>query len=268
MADRSDYSEDDDCSRYSDDFVSEDDIVSIKQPTKSQPPKKSSPYTIKTRGRGRGRGRGRTSQSMKQDVHRSGNSSVAMRMMSASRIKQNEFRNQLEEQKAQIQQLLSENKTLKKMQFRHEKALGKFEEKESELPQLLTKHSNEVRALREQNRRMKEKYEKADRYLRDAEDDLDVYKVRLKKYKKLCESKGLPERDELNRKLQQAEIDLEEKDSKIKELERHIEKLNKNHRHELGIEMAHHRETKKHLREMEDKQNHVKEMLRVITKKI
>ncbi|ESO83443.1 hypothetical protein LOTGIDRAFT_98433, partial [Lottia gigantea] len=123
--------------------------------------------------------------------------SVAKRMLSASRIRMNEYRNQIEELNIRIRELAEENKTLKKMQFRHQKALGKFEEQESDLPLLLTKHANEVRTLREQNRKMKDKFNQTDRYLRDAEDELENTKSHLKKYKKLCNQKGLKERDEL-----------------------------------------------------------------------
>ena len=97
-----------------------------------------------------------------------------------------------------------------------EKALIKFEDRESELPQMIQAHNNEVRSLREQLRRMREKYEKTDRYLRDAEDELESTKARLKKYKALSDQKELAERSELDRRLNKAELDLEEKQSKIR----------------------------------------------------
>ena len=97
-----------------------------------------------------------------------------------------------------------------------EKALIKFEDRESELPHMIQAHSNEVRSLREQLRRMREKYDKTDRYLRDAEDELETTKARLKKYKALSDQKELAERSELDRRLNKAELDVEEKQSKIK----------------------------------------------------
>lgn len=164
----------------------------------------------KSRGRGRGRGGGPPpKQSPRIDY-------VTQRMLSAGRIKINELRNQVEDHNTVIRELREENKLLKKTQHRQEKALTKFEDQESDLPRLILKHNNEVRTLKEQLRVMKEKYEKTDRYLRDAEDDLDRANVKLKKYKSYAENKGLPERDELNRKLSKADLDVEEKDNRIK----------------------------------------------------
>ena len=47
------------------------------------------------------------------------------------------------------------------------------------------------------------------------------------------------------------------------ELERHIEHLTKNHRHELGIEMASHRETKKQLQEYKEENENLKNKIKV-----
>jgi arginyl-tRNA--protein-N-Asp/Glu arginylyltransferase len=75
------------------------------------------------------------------------------------------------------------------------------------LPQLLQRHNNEVRTLRDQLRKTQEKYSRTDRYLRDAEDELDKTKNKLKKFKNLAEDNNLLERQELQRKVQQTEID-------------------------------------------------------------
>lgn len=70
--------------------------------------------------------------------------------------------------------------------------------------------------MREQNRKLKEKFDKSDRYLRDAEDELERVKKKMNKYKEMCEEKELMQRDELSRKLTKAELDVEEKETKIK----------------------------------------------------
>ena len=97
-----------------------------------------------------------------------------------------------------------------------EKALVKFEDRESELPQMIQAHNNEVRSLREQLRRMREKYEKTDRYLRDAEDDLERVNAKVKKYKALSDQKDLAERSDLDRRLNKAELAIEEKECKLR----------------------------------------------------
>lgn len=100
--------------------------------------------------------------------------------------------------------------------FYQERALEKFEDQESNLPQLIQAYNNEVRTLKEQLRRSREKYEKTDRYLRDAEDELERATAKLKKYKSLAEEKDLEERSNLAQRVNKAEIDIEERNSKIK----------------------------------------------------
>lgn len=121
-----------------------------------------------------------------------------------------------QELQQQIKELKDENKLLKKTQLRTDKALQKFEDRESELPQLIQRQNNEVRSLKDQIRKWREKFEKTDRYLRDAEDDLEKVKIKMKKLKSLADEKDLPERSDLNKKLNAAELDMEAKDVKIR----------------------------------------------------
>ena len=136
--------------------------------------------------------------------------------MSARRLKINELKNANEELNQQIRDLKDENKLLKKTQLRTERALQKFEDQESDLPQIMQRQQNEVRSLKDQIRKWREKYEKTDRYLRDAEDELEKVKFKLKKLKAVADEKELPERNELNKRLNQSELDIEERDVKIK----------------------------------------------------
>lgn len=141
---------------------------------------------------------------------------AVQRMLSSKNLRINELKNQIEDLKMHMEEMKEENKLLRKTQKRQEKALNKFENEESDLPQLLQRHSNEVRTLREQLKKTQEKYQRTDRYLRDAEDELDKTKNKLKKYKNLVEDKDLLERQDLQKKYQQAEIDLEERDVKVR----------------------------------------------------
>lgn len=141
---------------------------------------------------------------------------AVQRMLSSKNLRINELKNQLQDFRLNLDEMKEENKLLKKTQKRQEKALGKFENEESDIPQLLQRHNNEVRTLREQLKKTQDKYQRTDRYLRDAEDELDKTKNKLKKFKNLAEDKNLLERQELQKKVQQTEIDLEEKDVKVR----------------------------------------------------
>lgn len=49
------------------------------------------------------------------------------------------------------------------------------------------------------------------------------------------------------------------------DLEKHITHLNKNHRHELGIEMARNRETHKQLEQVREEKDKIQQQMRVST---
>ena len=140
---------------------------------------------------------------------------VTKRMLSARRIKINEMKNEIEELVVQLTEMKQENKMLKRLQFRQEKALEHYTGQENDLPQLLERHSAEVRTLKDQIKKYKMKYEKADKREKDAGVELHRTRNQLNKVKKLAEEKNLGERDQLNRQLAKAEHDLREKDQRI-----------------------------------------------------
>ncbi|CAG2213755.1 unnamed protein product [Mytilus edulis] len=251
---------------YSDSFVSDEDDESVKK--QSPQTRKVAQVTARKKlptNRGhKGRISSRaTAQSQEPKVD-----NAVQRMLSSKNLRINELKNQLQDFRLNLDEMKEENKLLKKTQKRQEKALGKFENEESDIPQLLQRHNNEVRTLREQLKKTQDKYQRTDRYLRDAEDELDKTKNKLKKYKNLAEDKNLLERQELQKKVQQTEIDLEEKDVKVRDLEKHINHLNKNHRHELGIEIARHRDFQKQMESLrndnEELQNRLKEKVKAV----
>lgn len=172
-------------------------------------------FSVGTHRGGRGRGRNVTSRTSVANSEPK-TDGVVQRMLSAKNLKLNELRNQIEEMQTAFRDLKEENKLLKKMQHRQEKALVKYEDTEGDLPQIIAKHQNEVRSLKENLRKTREKYERTDRYLRDAEDELDKAKSKLKRYKSLADQNNLKERDELQKENQKLQIDLEEKELRVK----------------------------------------------------
>lgn len=143
---------------------------------------------------------------------------VTKRMLSARLLKINELKNEMSEQQLRLEELQKENKVLRRLQHRQEKALNKFEDTESEIAQLISSHSNEVRTLRERLRKSQEKERTTERRLKDSEEELYCIKSSLQKLRKLAEDKQLAERDELARKLAQADARLEDNDRRVKVL--------------------------------------------------
>ena len=112
--------------------------------------------------------------------------------------------------KLQLQEVQQENKILKKQQRLQDKAIVKFQATENDFPQLIRRHSAELRAAREQLRVQKERNRALEHKLHDKNDEYEHMKKQLGRMKALVEEKNLGERDELSRNLTRAEAEVEE----------------------------------------------------------
>ncbi|XP_068793723.1 lebercilin isoform X2 [Struthio camelus] len=163
------------------------------------------------------------SQSLTRDSPAKDIDLVTKRVLSARLLKINELRNELTELHIKLDELQKENRALKRLQHRQEKALNKFEDTENEISQLLARHNNEIRILRERLRKSQERERATERRLKDSEDELYRTKTVLQKLKKLSADKHLAERDDLAKKLAYAENRLEDTEKRIKDLEKNLE---------------------------------------------
>ncbi|KAM7172060.1 lebercilin isoform 2-T3 [Macrochelys suwanniensis] len=158
-------------------------------------------------------------------------------------------------------ELQKENRALKRLQYRQEKALNKFEDTENEISQLLARHNNEIRILRERLRKSQERERTTERRLKDSEDELYRTKNSLQKLKKLSEDKHLAERDELAKKLAAAENRLDESEKRIKDLEKNLELNNSSFQRQLQSE-------KKKVHEAQEENKALQEELQQLNQKL
>ncbi|XP_053315957.1 lebercilin [Spea bombifrons] len=163
------------------------------------------------------------SQSLNKDSPPKDMDLVTKRVLSARLLKINELRNELTEHQIKLDELQKENKILKRLQCRQEKALNKFEDTENEISQLLSRHNNEIRTLRERLRKSQERERAVEKKLKDTEDELYRTNTALKKLKHLSEDRHLAEREELTRKVDVLESRLDERERRVKDLEKNIE---------------------------------------------
>ncbi|XP_074069955.1 lebercilin-like protein isoform X2 [Macrotis lagotis] len=152
---------------------------------------------------------------------------MAHRIMSARLHKIKELKNELADIHRKLEATLLENQLLKRLQFRHLKAIGKYENSQNNLPQLMSKHQSEVKNLRNLLRKSQEKERNVSRKLRDTDSELLKTKDSLLTLQKLSEDKNLAEREELTQKLSTLTTKMEINDKKIQSLERQL-KLNSN----------------------------------------
>lgn len=223
------------CSHYSPDFGSSPQSSGHSSPINSSLRRKEknakqqlsdsqNPTKVSAKGISKKRSQlGLRSQSLNREPLRKDTDIVTKRVLSARLLKINELQNEVSELQVRLAQLLKENKALKSLQFRQEKALNKFEDAEGEISQLIHRHNNEVTALKERLRKSQEKERATEKRVKDTEGELYRTKFSLQKLKKISEARHLPERDDLAKKLVLAELKLDDTERKIKELSKNLE---------------------------------------------
>ncbi|XP_066284510.1 lebercilin-like isoform X1 [Branchiostoma lanceolatum] len=188
---------------------------------------------------------------------------VTRRMLSARRVKIKDLTSQIFELHRELDDLKRENKLLKMLQHKQEKALTRFEDQESDLPQLLARHSAEVRNLKERLRHKQDSNHRSEQKIKDLRDDLEKKEHQVSKLQKIVRDKNLAERDELNRKLMRTEQMLLDKEKKVTELNKHLELVQGSSTRQLNSERARHKETQDKLSSLQEEyerlQNKLKE---------
>ncbi|XP_029281814.1 lebercilin isoform X2 [Cottoperca gobio] len=161
---------------------------------------------------------------------------VTKRMLSARLLKINDLRNSLAELQQRTDELQKENRVLRQLQVRQDKALQRYDDTESEISQLLLRHNNETHVLRERLRRTQERERAAERRMKDSEEQLQRSQTTITRLKKLVDQRELGARDELSRSLEEEKTRSQEAERKIKELERSVELSNSSYQRQLAAE--------------------------------
>ncbi|XP_073531705.1 lebercilin [Phyllobates terribilis] len=186
---------------------------------------------------------------------------VTKRVLSARLLKINELRNEVTELQMKLEECQKENKALKRLQFRQEKALNKFEDTENEVSQLISRHNNEIRILRERLRKSQERERNTEKRLKETEEELYRANVALKKLKLLSENKHLAEREELTKKVDLLESRLDDRERRVKELEKNIELTQSSFQRQLIVE-------KKKVHDVQEDNKGLQEELQRLTQKL
>ncbi|XP_003800696.1 lebercilin-like protein [Otolemur garnettii] len=158
------------------------------------------------------------------------------RILSARLHKIKELKNELAEIHRKSEAIIIENQFLKQLQLRHVKAIGKYENSKTNLPQIIINHQNEVKNLRQLLRKSQEKERTVSRKLRETDSDLLRTKDALQALQKLSEDKNLAERDELTQRLSVLTTKMEANDKKIQSLEKQLRLNSRAFSRQLAIE--------------------------------
>ncbi|XP_066529282.1 lebercilin isoform X2 [Hoplias malabaricus] len=182
------------------------------------------------------RSSGLRSQSLSKEAPPKDLDLVTKRLLSARLLKISELKNALSELRVHADELQRENRLLRQLQLRHEKALHRYSDTESEISQLISRHNNETHALRERLRRSQEKERAAERSYREADTQLQRCRSQLQKLQQLADDQNLGEREELTRKLTYAQAKAQESERRVKELEKNMELSNGSFQRQLASE--------------------------------
>lgn len=126
---------------------------------------------------------------------------VAQRIFSARLHKIKQLKNEIFYLQHKVEASSLENHVLKELQCRRLKAIGRYENSESNLPNLLASHYNKVRALRNLLKVSQENEKNTSKKLRNVETELLKTKDAFQALHVLSENKALAEREELYRRL-------------------------------------------------------------------
>lgn len=178
---------------------------------------------------------------------------VADRVASARKKKLNELISQNVELATKNDDLLRENRLLKLLQKRHESSLQKYENATEELPMLINQHNEQRRVDKAQLRRVRDNERRLEGQVVAMTQELAKKDSLVSRMKAIVEDKDLRNADEIKKRLQKADreleflkIDVVQKDRKYEldksSLERQL-KAERIKSKQLHQEIAHYRST-------------------------
>lgn len=137
---------------------------------------------------------------------------------SAQQMYIEQLRNEVCDLQQQLRATQRENRLLQHLQSRHTTALQNFQDVQADLPQLLSNHSSEVKALQELSRRDKAQINNLSRKLQSTESTLLHTRDTLHRLQRLTQDQHLEERETLTHRLSVLTVDMDKKNKRIQVL--------------------------------------------------
>ncbi|XP_077966774.1 uncharacterized protein LOC120342255 [Styela clava] len=194
----------------------------------------------------------KSNNSGKPESIRAHRDNITTRMLSAKQRKINELQNELVETEHRLDGMLKENKLLKTVQHRQDKALKRFQDVESDLPRLIAQNFEDQRVLKTRLKKAQEAERILEEKLHENNDEMQKMEKTLRKLKKVVYDKNLGERSELARQLTNTENNLTVAERKVKELEKKLELTTNSFSRQIKSERQKHKETKEKLDALTD----------------
>lgn len=140
---------------------------------------------------------------------------IEQRVLSAQHEKVNELQSRLTELRRQLENERTENKTLRIIQRREEKALQKYEDQEYDVHRMARDYTLEVEEVKTKLTNEREMKIKLEKKVEDRDEILRDQTKRMKFYEKLVYEPNLDEPENLREKLKEQEKNLKKYQDKI-----------------------------------------------------
>jgi len=183
------------------------------------------------------------------------------RVLSANKHKVSRLHNIVEELQQEVDDLKSENKSLKRVSHRQEKEIKKIEEEEASLPTLLQRHSAEMRTLKQRLRKNQEILHKKEKESHERDAEIQKLRDKVKSYRELSQDRKLEERVALAKKLENIENEVASKDKKIMDLEKAVALNDKMRQREMKEQKERYRKAKEELKRVQEDFRSLRERL-------
>ncbi|XP_067120430.1 lebercilin-like protein [Centruroides vittatus] len=180
------------------------------------------------------------------------------RLLSAKKHELTDLNNRIKDLERQLKEAHQENRLLKRFQARQEREFLKIETAKGELPDILQSHSEEVYALKKLVNKGREKNRELAQSLKAKNIEIQLLRIELNKFKQLCEKKQLPEREELQKKIEHLEKELCYQNASVQELTRKLQLANKVHKQEMLAKVAHFKQSQEQLTQLQVKYDELK----------
>ncbi|KDR11432.1 lebercilin-like protein isoform X2 [Zootermopsis nevadensis] len=177
----------------------------------------------------------------------------SQKILSAKLLRVKQLQNELTDAQFQLNELFTENRLLKTLQKRQDRALDKYESTKAALPQLIRSHNEEVRVLRAKVKQLKSECCEKDHRIKELDADLQNLRDQHHRLLKLSRDRHLGTREKLTEQMEELKEIIKEQDLRIQTLHRKVMLETKNFKHQLSYEITRHKETQRHLSEALDK---------------
>lgn len=193
---------------------------------------------------------------------------TSFRLLSAKQREVDQIHNELTNVRKNFDTLQRENRTLKTLQQRQDRAIRLFEDVESDIPKMMHRHTEEQKVLKTRLRKAQISERELEAKLRANNNDMQKMEKKLRRLKEIVQRENLGERIALARRLENTNSNLTVAERTIEKLDKKLGLTVNSFTRQIRMEKLRHKETKEQLqkirRECLEAENRLREKERAL----